>query len=239
MSTEPNPFMQEGQAKSEFMRTATDLRGFFSRADSPQVLVAFDAVTEAALRFGACELRMRRAERLEALGLADSEVKHLKSTALGSNERGLAALEVIRPYLDELAASKSTREELALWQKSSRDLRVDWLEQVSEANVTAENARHLVRIMDECCDAVDKSGSAGLAKHLSATFAELEKQRRSPNRGTQEASFPWWKIVLAAAVLGIWVGVIYDLITNGAPWWNLYLVSLFMCIMMLVIALGC
>lgn len=43
---------------------------------------------------------------------------------------------------------------------------------------------------------------------------------------------------MAAASLGVWVGVTYDLIVNGAPWWNPYLVSLFMCIMMLVITLG-
>lgn len=239
MGSASEVFMQEQQARLEFTRSISNLRSRFSNSDSPQFLTAFDALTEAALRFGTCELRMRRADRLDALGLANLEVKRLKSTAITNNKRGLAALTGVRPFLEELATTKSSREELALWRKCLPDLRAEWRDQVSEVNVSAENARHLVRIMDECCNAIDRDGAAGLGKHLSVTLAELEKQRRASNRGTQEASYPWWKIVAAAAIVGWTVYGIYVLIQLGAPWWNYALVVLAMSIMMIFVALGC
>lgn len=239
MESASEVLMQEQQAKFEFTRAIANLRSRFSNSDSPQFLTALDAITEAVLRFGTCELRMRRAERLDALGLADLEVKRLKSTAITNNKRGLAALKGVRPFVDELETTKSNPEELALWRKSSPDLRAEWREQVSQVNVSAENARHLVRMMDECCEALDRDGAAGLGKHLSTTLAELEKQRRASNRGTQEASFPWWKIVAAAAIVGWTVGGLYTLIQLGAPWWNYALVVLAMSVMIICTAMGC
>jgi hypothetical protein len=230
-------FLQEEQAKLGFTRAIADLRSSFSNIDSPQFLTAFDALTEATLRFGTCELRMRRAERLDALRLAKPEVKHLKITAITNNERGLAALMGIRPFVDELASTKSSPEALALWRKSSPDLRAEWRDQISQVNVSAENARHLVRIMDECCEAVDRDGAAGLGKHLSATFAELEKQRRAPNRGTQEASFPWWKIVAGAALLGISIWACFERLSS--PWWNFSLALTCFAIIFVMSMLGC
>jgi hypothetical protein len=239
MSTASDVFMQEQQAKLEFTRAISNLRSHFSNSDSPQFLTAFDALTEAALRFGTCELRMRRAERVDALGLAKLEVKHLKRTAISNNMRGLAALAGVRPFVEELETTKSSPEELALWRKSSPDLRAEWREQISEINVNAENTRHLVRMMDECCEALDRDGAAGLGKHLLATLTELEEQRRASNRGTQEASFPWWKIVVAAAIVGWTVYGLYTLIQLGAPWWNYALVVLAMSVMLIFAALGC
>ncbi|QSQ25917.1 hypothetical protein JY651_13715 [Pyxidicoccus parkwayensis] len=239
MGTASDMFMQEQQAKLEFTQAITRLRSCCDTANSPQFFTAFDATTEAALRFGTCELRIRRAERLDALGLAAAGAKRLKSTALSNNKLGLAALRGVRPFVDELANTRSTQEQLASWRKSSPDLRAEWREQISQVNVSAENARHLVRIMDECCEAIDKAGAAGLGQHLSATLDELEEQRRAPNRGTQEASFPWWKIVLAAIVLGLAAWSVYELITRGAPWWDFFLVALAATLMILVVALGC
>ena len=93
--------------------------------------------------------------------------------------------------------------------------------------------------MDECCEAIDKHGAAGLGKHLSARLAELEKQRRAPNRGTQEASFPFWKILFVAAYFGIMVWAMFDLVTRGAPWWDFVLVAVCVSAMFLLVALGC
>ena len=239
MSSASDAFMQEQQAKVEFVRAISDLRSPFSNSDSPRFLTAFDALTEAALRFGTCELRMRRAERLDALGLAKLEVKDLKRAAISNNKRGLAALAGARPFVEELEATKSSPKEMALWRKSSPDLRAEWRDQIGQVNVSAENARHLIRIMDECCEALDRDGGAGLGKHLSDTLTELEKQRRASNRGTQEASFPWWKIVAAAAIIGWTVYGLYTLIQLGAPWWNYALVVLAMSVMILFTALGC
>lgn len=225
MDTASGIYMNEHQAKLEFVRAASDLRGHLSDSSSPQLLPAFDALTEAVLRFGTCELRMRRAERLEILGLARPEVDSLKSTALTNNERGLAALVGVRPFVDELESTRSKPDELALWRKVSPELQAEWRDQIGEVNVSAENARHLVRMMDESCEAIDKDGAAGLGRHLSATLAELEKQRRAPNRGTQEASFPWWKLVFVAGFFGIAVWALWDFANNRGPSWNLALAA--------------
>lgn len=239
MSSTYEIFTQEQEAKLEFTQVIANLRSRFSNSDSPQFLTALDAITEAVLRFGTCELRMRRAERLDALGLANLEVKRLKSTAITNNKRGLVALKGVRPFIDELETTTSNPEELALWRERSPDLRAEWRDQVSQVNVSAENARHLVRMMDECCEAIDRDGAAGLGKHLSATLAELEQQRSAPNRGTQEASFPWWKIVAAAAVVGWTVYGMYVLIQLGAPWWNWPLVVLMMSVLLICVSMGC
>jgi hypothetical protein len=239
MSNAPDIFMKEQQAKLEFVRAVSDLRSHFSSYNSSQFLPAFDALTEAALRFGTCELRMRRAERLDALGLAKPEVKGLKSTALTNNERGLAALTGVRPFIDELESTRSSPEELALWRNISSDLRAEWRDQISEVNVSAENALHLVRMMDECCEAIDQNGVAGLGRHLSATLAELEKQRRAPNRGIQEASFPWWKLVFVAGFFGIGVWALWNVANNGGGSWNFYLMAVCAVALIMLGVLGC
>lgn len=239
MNTASGIFMNEQQAKLEFIRAISDLRSHFSNSDSPQFLTAFDALTEAALGFGTCELRMRRAERLDVLGLAKPEVKSLKSTALANNQRGLAALTGVRPFINELESTKSRPKELALWRKISPDLRAEWRDLISEVNVSAENARHLVRLMDECCEAVDEDGAAGLGRHLSATLAELEKQRRAPNRGTQEASFPWWKLVFVAAYFGIGVWAIWNVANNGGASWNFHLMAVCALALIMLGVMGC
>lgn len=232
-------FMTEHQAKLEFVRANSDLRSHFSDSDSPQFLAAFDALTEAALRFGTCELRMRRAERLDVLGLAGPEVESLKSTALTNNQRGLAALEGVRSFIDQLESTKSRPEELDLWRKISPDLRAEWRDQISEVNVSAENARHLVRLMDECSEAIDRDGVAGLGQHFSATLAELEKQRRAPNRGTQEASFPFWKLLFVAGFFGIAIWAIWDVANNRGPSWNFALAAVCALALIMLGTLGC
>jgi hypothetical protein len=105
--------------------------------------------------------------------------------------------------------------------------------------VSAENAGHIARMMDQCCDAIGQGGPAGICNYLCANFAELKKQRSAPNRGTQEASFPWWKIVAAAAIVGWTAYGIYMLTELGAPWWNYALVVLAMAVMTIFVAMGC
>jgi hypothetical protein len=228
---------REQRAVAEFSDAMSQLR---SRIELPGGRLAVDALTEAAVRFGTCELRMRRSERLQALGPHGAEAKALAESALSNNERGLEALPGARPLVDQLSKREADSEALSLWRESSPRLRADWREQVAELDMGPDEARHLIRIADECCDAVDAEGLGGLGRHLSHTLETLDEVRRSEDRGTHTASyFPWWKIVMAALLWGIGVGVAYDMITNGAPWWQPWLVWVVIGLLTLVVALGC
>jgi hypothetical protein len=208
-------------------------------ADLPEGEAAMDAMTEACLSFGVCELRMRRAERLRALEIRESEAAELVESALSQHERGLQALNAVRPLAEYLSAQGARQEELELWRQSSREIRADWRRHVSELDVGQDDARHLMRIMDQWCDALDADGLGGLGRYVAGQLGELDSARRSEDRGTRAASFPWWKIVAAAAILGMTAYAVWILITSGAPWWAFWLTAQIACIMLLLIALGC
>lgn len=226
---------REQQAAAEFTNAMSHLAEF----GRPEDRLAITALTEVALRFGGCELRMRRSERLQVVGLHTSESKELAASALAENELGLAALPAVRPLIDGLSNEKTDENVLALWREASPRLRKEWREQVGDLDVEAVKARQLIRLADQVCDAADGDGLAGLGRHLADRLEELEKVRRSEDRGTRAESFPYWKIVLAAIFWGIGVGWTIDLLSRGAPWWSPFLVWLFVAVVTFCIALGC
>ena len=229
-------FSREQRAAADFSEAMSQIR---SRHEVPEGRHAVDALTEAAMRFATCERRMRRSERLRALDLRQGEAKELAESALAENELGLTALPGVQPYIDHLSKQETDAEALALWRESSPRLRAEWREHVAELDLSAEHAQLLNRIADECCDAVDAEGFSGLGRHISRHLEELDEARRSEDRGTRAASFPYWKIVLAAIFWGIGVGWTIDLISRGAPWWAPFLVWLLIAIITFIIALGC
>ncbi|HEY1347194.1 MAG TPA: hypothetical protein VGF54_19575 [Streptosporangiaceae bacterium] len=228
---------REQQVQDDFgtaiMKVRPYLTGF---EEAPRAL---DALAESILRFGVCERRMRRAERLRALGLAEGEAEALAGSALANHERGLRTLPAVRPFAEVLAAQQPDEPTLSRWRESSNDIRAEWRAHVSELDVDQEDARHLAGIMDECCDAVDREGLGGLGGYLSRRLEELDEARRSSDRGTRRASIPYWKIAAAAVILGMTAYAVWVLVASGAPWWNFFLVALVACIMMLIVALAC
>jgi hypothetical protein len=227
---------REQRAEASFVDAMTQLR---SHVEQPEGRAAVDALTEAMLRFGACERRMRRAQRLRVLNDSKVDLAELEESALKDNARGLSALAGLKPFVELLSTAETSAAELALWRVSSPDIRAEWRDRVAEVDLSQADAQHLARIMDECCDAIDEAGAAGLGRHLARTLEELETARRSDDRGTHAASFPYWKVVVAAGCLGIAVGTAVWLITNGAPWWNSYLVWLLACLAILFTVLAC
>lgn len=228
---------REQQAQADFSHAIQQFRPYLE--DLPEGPRALDAMTEALLRFGTCEIRMRRAARLRALDMGEPEAAALVKSALAHHERGLAALPEVRPIAAALAARPPDEQDLARWREASPAILADWHEQLAGLDIGESDARHLARIMRECHDAVGADGLPGLGRHLTAQLDELERVRRSDDRGTREASFPWWKIIAAAAILGMTAYAVWVLIMSGAPWWNFYLVALVACVMMLLVALGC
>ena len=227
---------REQKAAAEFNNAMSHVRSRFERTEDRS---AVDALTEAALRFGNCELRMRRSERLNVIGLSKAEAKELAKSAMAENEMGLAALSGIRPLVDRLSTSGTAERGLAIWRKTSPRVRKDWCQQVADLDVSASEARQLVGIVDEVYEAIDRNGVPGLGAYLTERLDELEKIRRSENRGTQAASFPYWKIVMAAILWGIGISMTIDLLSRGAPWYAPFLVWLLIAIVTFCVALGC
>jgi hypothetical protein len=237
MSDKPSPLSREQQIAADFGAAMAQFRP--GLADVPEGGRALDAMTEAVLRFGTCELRLRRVDRLRELGLRDAEATELFESALSHHERGLQALASVRPFVDFLAAQDRDSQALRRWQESSPQIRAEWRDHVGDLDVGRDDAAHLARIADQWCDALDSGGIAGLGRYLSDRLNELDEARRSPDRGTHAASFPWWKIVAAAFILGMTAYSVWILITSGAPWWAFWLLAQIACIMMLLVALGC
>lgn len=229
---------REQTAKSRFVDHALQIRSLLEKAgiesDGP-----VDALTEATLEFGTCELRMRSSDRLQTLGVREDESEALRESAMKHHDRGLEALAAVRPFIDQLGAMKSDEKTLETWRRKSADIRADWIDQVSQLDVGGSDAGHLASTMDECLRAIDNDGLPGLGNYVGAQLAKLDTVRREEDRGTRSASFPWWKIVAAAAWLGITALAVWQLITYGAPWYNFVMVALIALIGTILIALGC
>jgi hypothetical protein len=227
---------REQHAAVEFTNAMSHIRSEFKRREDQH---AVTALTEAALQFGNCELRMRRSERLKVLGLHKAEANELAKSAMVGNELGLAALSGVRPLIERLSNEETDQKAVSLWRKSLPRLRQEWRQQVADLDLEAAKARQIIRMVDEVCEAANREGLAGLSRYLSHRLDELQKVRRSKNRGTQAESFPYWKIVLAAVIWGLSVAVTYMLIKDGAPWWAPFLWWVLVAIMTFCIALGC
>jgi hypothetical protein len=229
---------REQQAKADFVSAISQLRS--PTAELPEASSAFDAITEATLHFATCEQRMRRADRLRVLGGAEEEAVALAESALSYNERGVAALSGVQPLVDTLTVQEPNEQFLSRWPDTSQEIRLEWRDQVTQVDVEVDDAQHLVRIMDECCDAIDEEGLRGLGQYLSRQVEELGEVRRSDDRGTSPRSvFPYWKLVMVAVILGMTAWEVGNMLARGAPWWNFFLVALLACVMTLLAVLLC
>jgi hypothetical protein len=226
----------EQQAAAEFNTAMSHLRSVFERREDQ---LAVTALTEAALRFGDCELRMRLAGRLKVIGLAKTEANELVKSAMIENKLGLAALPGMQPLVERLSNEEADEKVLRLWRNISPQLRKEWRQYLADIDVDASEARQLVGLADDVCIAVDRGGVAGLGRHLADRLDELEKIRRSKNRGTQAESFPYWKIACAAVVWGMGVAATIALLREGAPWYRPALMWLLIAVVTFCIALGC
>jgi hypothetical protein len=61
---------QEQRAKADFGASIKEIRPYLAGLEEGPP--ALDALAESILRFGTCELHMRRAERLRALGISEA-----------------------------------------------------------------------------------------------------------------------------------------------------------------------
>jgi hypothetical protein len=239
MATAESWLRREQQAKADFVHWARHIREATAASELSGGVEAVEALTSATIRFGHCELRMRSAERIKATKSTAASAKSLEADALDANQQGLTALAAVRPVVDEIKNVKGDADAASRWKAESAAIRRRWREEVADLDVGGADAKHLVGLMDECLDALDKHGPPALGQYLSDRIDELQKERKSADRGTRQASFPWWKIVAVAIWLGITAFAIWRAITYGAAWWDVAMIAFIALIGTLLLALGC
>ena len=239
MATTASWLSREQAAQADFIRHVAELKAFAGDADKTSFGEAIDAFASVTRRFGTCELSIRRGERLGVVGTSRAESKALLEHGRHANEGGLAALGSVQAFVDDLAATPVDDTAQGRWKAESSTVRAEWKEQLAQVDIGASDARHLVRITDACFSSLDEAGPAGLSRYLAEQLAELEKVRRTPERGTWANSFPWWKIVAAAIWLGITAYAVWRAITYGAAWWDVAMIIFIALIGTILIALGC
>ena len=173
----------EQEARTEFVAAAVPLRERLEDLDG--AVASFDALVSAVVDFGTCELRIRRAERVSRASPDSAEATELRASAMRHHERGLRAMQQARAVVLVLAAMEPEPGALATWRQASADVRAEWREQVRELDVGGSDADHLLRIMDECCDALDDNGPASLAGHLAVAIGR-PRERTSRGRSRDQ-----------------------------------------------------
>jgi len=239
MTTVSSWLSREQKAQADFLTEVSKLKTYVGDLAPDGFKDAIDALTSATSRFGDCELRVRAAERFAVIGVSAEEATSLNARGLASNERGLAALGVFTTFVDGLEKVQVRKGAAELWAAESPDIRDQWREQLAQLDLGPADAKHLVGMMDECFSAIDKDGMTGLSRYLRDQVEELDKVRRTPERGTWANSFPWWKIVAAAIWLGVSVYAVWQAVTYGAPWWSIAMIIFIALIGTVLIALGC
>jgi len=239
MATTSSWLSRDQTAQSEFARHVSDLKTYAGDRGPTGFMDAIDALASATSRFGACELNIRRAERLGVFETSAAEAKHLRGRGLELNDHGLEALRAFREFVDgleKLPVDSSGRER---WSAESKEMRAQFREQLAQVDVGEADAKHLATMTEQCFSAIDDKGLAGLAGYLRGHLDELDKVRRTPERGTWAHSFPWWKIVAAAIWLGVSVVAVWQAVTFGAPWWSIAMIIFVALVGTILIALGC
>src|SRR5207245_2198895 len=94
---------REQQAAAEFNNAMSHFRSEFERREDR---LAITALTEALLRFGSCELQVRRSDRLKMVELHKAEANELAKSAMVENKLGLAALPGIRSFIERLSSEE-------------------------------------------------------------------------------------------------------------------------------------
>lgn len=196
-------FSSELNAVHEFVKN--DAAWLNSVADDPEVptlAVLADAIGSAAANFGLCEIYDRKAGRGEALEQGKERVRHYKKMSDRYQQRGLAVLERAISQLPNFEAELSSirkRPARAVAAKRASEARDDFLLWFSESELKVADMKKLEKALAEATTAV-LEGPESFGKHVSAKLTELQKARKSDDRGNRD-NIPWWKIVLIALYL--------------------------------------
>jgi len=196
-------FSHELNAVHEFVRTdAAWLSAVGIDSDAPTLTSIADAFGSAAANFGLCEIYDRKASRGDELGQSRERSRHYRKLSDRYQQRGLAMMEAalrqVPTLRDELSKIRKnpTRQAAA---KRAAEVREEFLIWFSECELKVADMRKLDKALSEAAAAV-LEGPQGFGNHFADKLAELDKARKSPDRGNRD-NIPLWKILLIALYL--------------------------------------
>lgn len=193
------------QASERLRLIATDGHGEGLAAVAGEFIQAMNA-------FGLSELEARRGERLQALKLGTGVAREATRLRDAHNEKGLRTLKRARAHV------KLFREELASYPEVKlegelKEFQQELREQLAELEISESDVRKIDSALADGF-AVAGKGAAGLPDYLDRNLRELEKVRRSANRGAVE-NIPIWKIIAIVVAFGIWIWALFR-----CRWWG-------------------
>jgi len=198
---------REQQAVGDWLDTAALVRGRLggTAEQVPAILPYFDCLTDAVASLGLCELHSRSLDRSVALNVYEERRPWLESEIARHNEAGIASLERARATLvplhealDGLDLSRNhVRSRLDEGEREFRHGVADW-------DMKGTDASRLAERFDAIADVVRSFGLSAITDHLDRDLDELIAVRRQPDRGVVD-NFPFWKLLILAALLGWWI----------------------------------
>ncbi|MEK6274345.1 MAG: hypothetical protein AABM30_03320 [Actinomycetota bacterium] len=199
-------------ASSDFFRASERLRLIATDGHGEGLASVAGELIQAIHAFGLSELEARRGERLQALKLGAGTAREATRLRDAYNDKGLRTLKRARAHV------KLFREELASYPDAKlggelKEFQQELREQLAELEVSASDVAKIDSALADGFALVAKDAT-GLPDYLDQNLRELEKVRRSANRGAVE-NIPIWKIIAIVVAFGIWIWALFR-----CHWWG-------------------
>lgn len=191
---------REQLAFSEFMSSAMPLVVSFKSDPREDVTVFVEAMVDASVSFGLCELAHRTMERNEQSGLPRDGRKLSAAQAKRQNEKGLRLLEqaatLLVAHRDALPDAEPRRRRIDL-----SAYRTEMLGYFQDVEMKASDVAKLGKLLDEVTAEAMK-GERALVEYILRKVKELAKARAGQDRGAVD-NIPWWKLLAIAIYYGV------------------------------------
>jgi hypothetical protein len=162
-----------------------------------------DGLLRAAESSATADLRYRRAERLEALGLDRTRTQAVRRSADRHNQVAIELLEQAAPTIEEIRREFGDRRidattALGVFAEEAR-------EQIADADLSGEEAALGERLLAETLETANESGIAGVCDRLERDVSRLTELRRERPEHNNPIAFVVGGIAagLGAVILGI------------------------------------
>jgi hypothetical protein len=213
LSKELGAVSQFRMESEKMLRLAGDMPG-------KGLLELTESFLEAISSFGLTEINSRMVERRAAIEIQQDFVKTVSKKINYNNEKGLRnlsyayrGLKIFREDLINIRKEVGDKFEVDI----SKDLKVlhDELRAgLVDLDIKASDVVKIDKVITECFENVGSNGADGLVDYIELKLNDLEKIRKSPNRGAVE-NIPVWKVAAIAVAVGFWIWGLFK-----CHWWN-------------------
>jgi hypothetical protein len=204
---------RELQSVEEFLHASASLRQVADDGRGRALVDFADAFVQATANFGLCELRVRQAERLDALGRQE-QIGLLRDRSAVANTKGLRSLSNAREALNNFRQELAGYPDRADVGAAIDRVREEVPNALADLEVKAPDIEKINAALDEGFE-VARAGDPGqVADYLEERVRRLDRVRRQEDRGTVE-NIPVWKIVAIAVAVGIWIWAFFR-----CTWWG-------------------